>query len=1013
MNQMQNHPAFVPDKIKHWAKETPDGTAVIASDGILRYAELDALSDRAAQGFLHLTAGAAGCRAGLLLERKSYVFALELGIVRAGGAYIPMTTEYPETRISYILEDAGAALLITTREILKSKPLLRTGKYRIVLTEELLFYTGETRRLPEITPGQLTHIIYTSGSTGQPKGVRITALADALSCCADAPRTGLYAAVENKKTLLAVTQLSFVASNMDYTALYAGGTVCLADDAELKNMGLLTEKALRHKVKSMFMTPSYCKAFLCAEAGRAVISSLDTLVLAGEKAPAGVCDAVFSVNPEIRLVCVYGCTEANGVLFTSLSTAGKRETGLGQPQPCLAYEIVDDGGKPVAAGENGELILSGDSITPGYTDAKSSAAAFTVYAGKRCFRTGDIVRRDADGTLLITGRRDDMVKFHGQRVELGEIESVLCDYPGIGLGKVLLKEHNGSEFLAAFYTAVNEVDKAALSEYLRAWLPPYMVPGVLVCLPAMPLNANKKIDRLQLLSMDVAPSPDAYAPPENAAEKRLCEAFAATLELPANSVGRDTDFYALGGDSLKTMALLSAASIDTLTAADVYRERTPAAIAALLSARNTRENPAEREALSRAVPHALSPMQQKMLDYQLYRPDSTMWSNMHALFRFEKTVDPDRLCRAVNAAVLAHPGLHVAFSFSADLSLQQQYRPELYEEIRIEETTEEAIEVLRHTLIKPFERLFNARLYRLRLFRTEKYSYLFMDIHHLLMDGGSLTVLSRDIAHAYCGREIPQDFYFSLLDRADKAQSGESSAADKAYFADMYGLSRLDWSVLPQPDADAGEAGSAGRVEKLSFTREEMTAAEKFWGVSLNTMAVAAALVSLSRYNHTDKVMTNWIFNNRLAPESENTVGMLIRNLPVGVKISKYRTARSLLREVKKQIDNGIAHADYDYFAAGDSAFATDPMEVNLQVGIGTKSLDSLPHEFLPLDNPYVAAGARLELELFIDPKSGAYCSELEYAKEIYREENILAFHDDYIRVLEALVKRQAPEGLQ
>lgn len=197
-------------------------------------------------------------------------------------------------------------------------------------------------------------------------------------------------------------------------------------------------------------------------------------------------------------------------------------------------------------------------------------------------------------------------------------------------------------------------------------------------------------------------------------------------------------------------------------------------------------------------------------------------------------------------------------------------------------------------------------------------------------------------------------------------------------------------------------------MHRLSFNADQVADAEKYWGVTHSVMAIAAALVALSKFTGKQHVMINWIFNNRLSPESENAVGMLIKNLPAAARMEEFKNIRELLASVKEQVSEGIAHSTYDFMTETYSSFLDDCMEVNLQLGINGDEMDELKPTLIELNDEFSAAGARLELELLENEfGDGGFDSEMEYADELYDRERMEKFHDLYISLLEDLVSQK------
>ncbi|MER2055685.1 MAG: condensation domain-containing protein, partial [Clostridia bacterium] len=601
----------------------------------------------------------------------------------------------------------------------------------------------------------------------------------------------------------------------------------------------------------------------------------------------------------------------------------------------------------------------------------------------------------------------------GFRIELDEIEKVITEYPDVSSSAAKVLKTGGTEYLAGYFTAKTEVDTDALKAFLQEKLPEYMVPNVLTRLDEMPMTSNGKVDRKALPEPDLSELKAEYIPPETETEKILCAAFARTLKLDESQVGLMDDFFDLGGDSLKAMVVLSEAQMEQLTAADIFQLHTPGAIAKELEKRAGEESLDEREEKARKVPHDLSPLQLQMIDNQLFRPGSTMWSNMHFLARYEDA-DAEKLADAVNKALANHPSLSTAFFFDENNDLKQEYRPGLLPEVKVRDIRPETEDTLADILLLPFNRILNACLCKANVFRGRKGVYLFMDVHHLLMDGGSLGVLLGDIVNAYFGKELKKDYYFAMLAEQEEHARQGLAEKDRAYFRENY--TEDDWCNIPDPDHESASANinQAGRERRLGFGADDVQEAEKYWGVSHSVMAISAGLLALSRFTGKKHVMINWIFNNRLTPAAENVVGMLIRNLPAAARMEDINSTRELLLSVKEQVAEGIAHCGWDFMTETRQPYVNDCMEVNLQLGINGDEMDVMKNELIELNDEFSAAGARLELELLENEYGdGGFDSEMEYAEGLFEREKMEAFHDLYIGILEGLIRKEDVTGIR
>ena len=1003
--------APVHEQIRRHALETPDKPAVIAAGKQLSFRELDLLSSRLAQVLVEKGAGR-DRMIGVLFDREIWAYVAENAVLKAGAAFLPFIPEYPDDRIDFCLEDGNCPLLLTTKKQLEGRSLSGNG-YQILTLEEAFGVPGlseirpdETAEPPEVIvkPENLAYCIYTSGSTGRPKGVMIE------------HRNIMNYVHRNEKSIeimhyaapgrvnLALASFSFDVSVVEeFVPLCNGNTVVIATEAEIHDPALFARLVKETGVNGITCTPTYLLSLLEIPESREAIRQLTFFDIGAEAFPRQLYDRLRELREDSVILNVYGPTEATMGCSAALMTGGEHVT-VGPPIANTVFYVADLFGNSLPVGLKGELIICGDQVGRGYVNLPDkTAAAFFTHDGMRAYHSGDLAAWTAEGEIRIFGRLDNQIKLRGFRIELDEIEKVITEFPGVSSSAASVRKTGGTEYLAGYFTAKEAVSAEELKAFLQEKLPEYMVPNVLMQLNEMPMTTNGKVNRKALPEPDLQELKAEYIPPETETEKTLCAAFARTLKLDESQVGLMDDFFDLGGDSLKAMIALSEAKLEGLTAADVFQLRTPGAIAKELKNREGQASLDEREEQSRLVPHALSPLQLQMIDNQLFRPGSTMWSNMHILALFPDA-DAERLCDAVNKALRNHPGLSVAFFFDENNELKQQYRPSLLPEVKVRDIRPETEDTLADILLLPFTRILNACLCKVNVFRGRKGCYLFMDVHHLLMDGGSLGVVLGDIMNAYFGREMKKDYYFAMLADAEKRAADGSIRRDKEYFLKTY--AQDDWCIIPEPaHPESMNINQAGRMKRLKFTAEQVAAAEAYRGVSHSVMAISAGLLALSQFTGKKHVMINWIFNNRLAPETENAVGMLIRNIPAAAAFEEIGTMKDLLLSVKEQVAEGIAHCSWDFMTETRQPYVNDCMEVNLQLGINADELDEMKHELIELQDEFSAAGARLEMELLENEfGDGGFDSEMEYAEGLFDRERMEAFHDLYMEILERMI---------
>lgn len=1009
---------FVPvhEQIRGHAEANPDQTAVIAAGKQLSFRELDLLSDELARVLVQNGAGKDRL-IGVLLDREAWAYVAEIAVLKSGAAFVPFITEYPDDRIDFCMQDGECRLLLTTRKELAGRQLEGKG-YRILTLEEAYGADDLEKVRPEpgkgmpgaerirVCPQDLAYCIYTSGSTGRPKGVMIEHrnIANYVSRNEKSIEIIHYAAPG--RVCLALASFSFDVSVVEeFVPLCNGNTVVIATEDEIHDPAAFARLVAGTGADGITCTPTYLLSLLEIPESREAIRQFTFFDIGAEAFPRQLYDRLRELREDSVILNVYGPTECTMGCAAALMT-GEEQVTVGPPIANTSFYVADPFGRELPAGMRGELIICGDQVGRGYVNLpEKSAAAFFEHDGLRAYHSGDLAAWTKDGEIRIFGRLDNQIKLRGFRIELDEIEKVMTEFPGVSSSAAAVRKNKSVEYLAGYFTAQEEISAEQLKEFLKEKLPEYMVPNVLAQLDEMPMTSNGKVDRKALPEPDLQELKAEYVAPETETEKILCSAFARTLKLEENAVGLNDDFFDLGGDSLKAMVALSEAGIEALTAADIFQLRTPGEIAKELEKRVGQESLDERDARAKRKAHDLTPLQLQMIDNQLFRPESTMWSNMHILLRFGKEVDAERLCDAVNRALENHPALSVAFFFDEDNNLKQQYRPGLLPEVKVRDILPETEDALEDILVLPFQRILNSCLCKVNVFRGRKGCYLFFDVHHLLMDGGSLSVVMGDIMNAYFGREMKKDYYFAFLEEQESLAAGGKLEADRRYFHETYAGD--DWCIIPEPDYDSRNINQAGRMKRLAINAEQVRAAEDYWGVSHSVMAISAGLLALSRFTGKNHVMLNWIYNNRLSPQTDSMVGMLIRNLPAAARMENIHSVQELLDSVKEQVAEGIAHCSWDFMSETREAYVNDCMEVNLQIGINANELDELPHEMLELNDEFSAAGARLEMELLENEYGDhGFDSEMEYAEGLFDRERMEAFHDLYVEILEGMIHR-------
>lgn len=546
------------------AARTPEEIAAVFDDQHLTYRELDVRANRLAH-YLRKRGVGPDMPVGLCVERSLDMLTGLLGILKAGGAYLPLDPAYPKERLNFMLEDAGAKVLVTRERLQELWGVVPPE--RIFLNPDWEIFSGEPESAPEkwTSPENLAYVLYTSGSTGIPKGVAMPhrPLCNLISWQIGRGRTG-------KARCLQFAPLSFDVSFQEiFSTWCSGGTLVLVPEEVRRDPDALVNLLRAQSVERLFL-PSAALQQIAQAAGKdgRTPGTLREVIVAGEQLQITAPIAEwFGRMPQCVLENQYGPTESHVVsAFTLESSPGQWPAlpPIGRPIANTRLYILDRHRRPVPIGLAGELYIGGDCLAREYLNRPELTAErfipdpFGDTPGARLYRTGDMARYLPDGNIEFLGRMDDQVKIRGFRIEPGEIETVLMRHPAVRQAAVAVREGApGDRRLAAYVVCGADVGADALRRFLKARLPEHMIPSAYVFLESLPQTPGGKVDRRALPAPDrVRPEMEqSYIAPRTPVEEELAGIWAELLGV--ERVGIRDNFFDLGGHSLLAVQMLS------------------------------------------------------------------------------------------------------------------------------------------------------------------------------------------------------------------------------------------------------------------------------------------------------------------------------------------------------------------------------------------------------------------------------------------------------------------------
>lgn len=548
--------AYPRDKCVHelfelQAGRVPEEIAVICEGKALTYRELDERSNRLARTLREEYGVASDTLVALFLERSLEMIVGMLGVLKSGGAYLPLDPSYPAERIRFMLEDSDVNLALSNLE----DPSIVSSLATVLDLRMDASYSTDGSALDHVEESSdLAYALYTSGSTGRPKGVLIEHRS--VVNFMQAMTNGL--SMQPGEAIVSATTYSFDIFVLEsLVPLMFGLRVVLASHWEQLDPRSLNELIHSSGAELFQSTPTLAKELLRVEGAVSQLSGVRALLIGGEAFPSGLFEEIRVVS-SANVFNMYGPTETT--IWSSFSEVDEGSINIGSPIANTHFYVLGRSGDLVPIGAKGELYIGGDGLARGYLNREDLTSEKFVESpfdlGERIYRTGDLARWLADGRVECFGRIDDQVKIRGFRIELGEVESSLSQLEGVLESVVVSKELGGEAVLVAYYVSDGRSDDSSIRDGLKRALPPYMVPSFFVELDSIPLTSNGKVDRKAL------PDPSGrgqrlceYVAPRDEVEEKLVEIWQEVLGI--DKVGIDDDFFELGGHSLKALSVVS------------------------------------------------------------------------------------------------------------------------------------------------------------------------------------------------------------------------------------------------------------------------------------------------------------------------------------------------------------------------------------------------------------------------------------------------------------------------
>jgi amino acid adenylation domain-containing protein len=1024
--------------IRHAAQHSPEATALICGEEKVSYQELERRSDEVAT-HLRKARVQPETAVGLYFERSVEMVVGILGVLKSGGACLPLDPLYPVERLAFMLAETNAPVLLTTSKLLAQLP---TNRAQVICLDTIQSDIGDAAASAIVTADNVAYLIYTSGSTGKPKGVRLTHRGLVNSTLA---RTAYY--TDSPKSFLLLSSFAFDSSLAGiFWTLATGGALVLPPDASKWDLNALAGIIRKHRVSHLLCVPSLYKTIL--ESGQdSDFESLRAAIVAGEPCPADLITQHHAHAPQASLYNEYGPTEATVwcSVYKCDPKANSARVPIGRSIANTQLYVLDSHRELLPVGVSGELYVGGPGVSAGYLNRPELNAekfvASPFYSEERIYRTGDRARFLPNGDLEWLGRSDGQIKLRGFRIELGEVETALSELETVRQCVVQIREdrinedQSGNQRLVAYVVARAERPTIeALREHLAKRLPAHSIPSAFVFLESLPQLPNGKTDTRRLPSPDALPElKTGPVAPRTPVEEVIAGIWTEVLKLPR--VGVRDDFFALGGHSLLAAKLVSrilqALQVE-LPLRAVFERPTVEGLAALIeNSRGVHSDPLNAPLVrtSRTGDPPLSFAQQRLWFLDQLEPGNPLY-NVPCAVRISGRLNVAALERSINEIIRRHEILRTRFTMSGGQAVHV-IAPTLTIPLpvtdldrfpkaeRESKAAQLAAEEARRSFNLGAGPVLRANL--LRLFPQQH--VLLLNIHHIASDETSREIVVRELVALYDAFSQGKPSPLPEL----KMQYADYAAWQRAWLQNGSLEKELaHWRVrlqgapgvleLPADHARPAAQSFRGGNESIALdaaVASGLKALSQREGTTLFMTLLAAFKALLSRYTGQEDIVVGAPFTNRQRAEVEGLIGFFVNTMPLRTDLSGDLTFRQLLQRVKTTALDAYDHRELPFEKLVEELrperhLSYNPLfQVLFAVQNSASSIEEVAGIKLHLQDVDTGT-AKFDLTCTVIPGEAGLTTSFEYNTDLFEATTIRRMIDSFHSILEAAA--QNPE---
>jgi amino acid adenylation domain-containing protein len=986
---------------------------------------------------------------GIMTERSVEMIIGLLGILKSGGAYLPIDPDCPPERIAYMLNDSGAKVLLTSSRT-RVKIELKDESIGLIDIFNLLPSTTLTSTPAcRVSSTNLAYIVYTSGSSGKPKGVVVQ-------------HGGVVRLVKDTDfiewkagdRLLPTGSTAFDITTFEtWSPLLNGIPLVLAPQPEILNGQAFEQLLHTHRVTHLHLTPQLFEQF--AARHPRVFSRLKYFLVGGDLVRPRYVNEIRRKYQDLKILHMYGPTENTTFsTFFAVKEEYKYAIPIGKPAAKSTVYILDRNRRLQPIGVYGELCTGGQGVARGYLNNPEltaekfgrdviSHSSLVISSSKlstndrcpmtndrssRLYRTGDLARWNRDGQLEYAGRMDHQVKIRGFRIETGEIENQLLGYPHIKETVVTPRRRENEELYLCAYVVPDEknqkIDLSDLRLHLSAKLPGYMVPGIFVMIERLPLTSSGKVDKKALPDPGIEMLPADYTPPRDQTEEILVRIWGDILGLEKSKIGIDANFFQLGGHSLKATLLVIGIQKQLgvkVPLAEVFNTQTIRGLGEIIR-KSTRETITEIQSVEKKQYYELSFNQKRLWIIHQMDPTDNSY-NMTGIIVMNRQTDEDLIRRAVRKVIERHESLRTGFEAVEGKGVQLVTTPGNLPGLPLETVDISSLEGPQsQTRIKQVTTAFNKKpfdlgkppLFRSLLIKVKADLYIFaFCMHHIVSDGWSMEILEKDfhyVYHAYLNNREVESLpgkvtYKDFAHWHNRKLEAESVKSDSREFWKWFLKGELPRLRLPVDiDSRIGhktKSGASFRMVIPGAIKELLKTICSQHHTTLFISMYSLYNLWLARISGQETVVSGIVNAGRDRPSLQDIVGFFVNSVIFKIDIKEDHGFIDFTQKVQESVLEFFRHQNYPLELVLDEVGIKYP-----EVATSFNMLNITNKEAVPLENPDSfhnenIQNVKFEIEPYISEYSNGIEIIVNYNKDLFKPKTIEYMMEKYRELIE------------